>query len=120
LYTQGIPRLNIKTTTNPVKVGVNQASSEEKLVTNMGLQYLRIPVPDYHPPSPAQVDQFLNFKKTVLKLQKKFTCQCMASFSLRGRKRQNHHFHAFKRHHRKRIQLFSKIPCRKTVSIRRN
>ncbi len=65
LYTQGIPRLNIKTTTNPVKVGVNQASSEEKLVTNMGLQYLRIPVPDYHPPSPAQVDQFLNFKKNL-------------------------------------------------------
>jgi hypothetical protein len=50
-----------KTGINPTKIQINEIYSEADTASKVGLNYLRIEVPDYHPPTPQQVEIFLNF-----------------------------------------------------------
>lgn len=65
LHSLGKPIAGFKGPVDPFTLSVLNAYPEEAAAAKAGLNYVRIEVPDYHPPSPAQVDQFLDFLKTL-------------------------------------------------------
>jgi len=54
-----------KTAIDPITLKINESYSEAYAAAKANLEYVRIEVPDYHPPSPKQVDQFLNFLASI-------------------------------------------------------
>lgn len=65
LNKSGKPIAGLKVPTNPITLNILEANTEEETARKAGLGYFRIPVPDYHPPTPAQVDQFLIVIKNI-------------------------------------------------------
>jgi hypothetical protein len=59
MNTLGRPENGFKVPIDPVTILVKTVSTEAQAVKKTGMNYFRIHVPDYHPPSPQQVDQFL-------------------------------------------------------------
>lgn len=53
------PVAGFKTPINPFNMSINEVYSEESAAAKAGMHYMRLEVPDYHPPSPEQVDRFL-------------------------------------------------------------
>ncbi|KTD43354.1 fused DSP-PTPase phosphatase/NAD kinase-like protein [Legionella quateirensis] len=71
----GRPISGIKVPTNPVTVSIKNTHTEKEISQLSGLEYFRIPVPDYHPPSPEQVDHYLTlFKKLPAKAWLHYHC----------------------------------------------
>lgn len=65
INTLGRPKDGFKVPIDPVTISVKTVSTEAQAVEKAGMNYFRIPVPDYHPPSPQQVDQFLTLIKKI-------------------------------------------------------
>lgn len=65
INTLGRPKDGFKVPIDPVTLSVKTASTEAQAVKKAGMNYLRINVPDYHPPSPQQVDQFLTLIEKI-------------------------------------------------------
>lgn len=63
----GRPVKGFKVAINPSTFKVKESYSEKTAADKAGLGYFRIVVPDYHPPSPDQVDQFLSIMNTLPK-----------------------------------------------------
>jgi hypothetical protein len=63
----GRPKAGFKVPINPFELKVREAYTEEDAAHKAGLNYLRMPIPDFHPPTPEQVDQFLAFYKNLPK-----------------------------------------------------
>lgn len=67
----GKPVDGIKVPTDPMLISVKEMGNEQTTVQKANtrlpskLIYFRIEVPDYHPPTPAQVDQFLKIVKNL-------------------------------------------------------
>lgn len=61
----GRPVSGIKVPTRPETISIQEAYTEAEAAQKTGIGYFRIDVPDYHPPAPEQVDQFLQFVKKV-------------------------------------------------------
>lgn len=55
------PIKGFKTAINPSSLAIKTVYAEKDAATKAELSYIRIEVPDYHPPSPQQVDTFLNY-----------------------------------------------------------
>ncbi len=63
----GHPVSGLKVPVAPTVLSIKDAYTEAEATQKAGLEYFRIDVPDYHPPSPKQVDQFLQFVHTIPK-----------------------------------------------------
>ncbi|WP_172653459.1 phosphatase domain-containing putative toxin [Legionella fallonii] len=61
----GKPQEGIKVPIDPVTIAVKEIDSEQKTAQKANTGYFRIEVPDYHPPAPDQVDQFLIIIKNL-------------------------------------------------------
>lgn len=61
----GKPQSGFKVPMNPHTVTIKDIYSEQVAAQKAGLGYFRIEVPDYHPPAPDQVDQFLAIIKQL-------------------------------------------------------
>lgn len=61
LYKLGAPKGGVKAGLDPEEMSIRRAQTEEDVAREAGVRYFRICVPDYHPPAPWQVDQFLEF-----------------------------------------------------------
>jgi hypothetical protein len=61
------PKEGFKGPIEAITILVKDVMVESQAVENIGLSYVRIYVPDYHPPTPAQVDQFLGWIKKLPK-----------------------------------------------------
>lgn len=59
----GKPQAGFKVPTDPVTIPVKEIYTEQEAAQKAGITYVRIEVPDYHPPTPDQVDQFLTTLK---------------------------------------------------------
>lgn len=57
----GRPVNGLKVPTHPLKLSIQEISTEKEAVHKAGLNYFRITVSDFHPPTAEQVDQFLKF-----------------------------------------------------------
>lgn len=55
------PTQGYKYPSAPIKIPVKRAVIEQDLSQQAGLVYFRLAVPDYHPPTPRQVDWFIQF-----------------------------------------------------------
>ncbi|BCA94706.1 protein-tyrosine-phosphatase [Legionella antarctica] len=55
----GKPQAGFKVPIEPVIVPIKEAYTEQQAAQKAGVAYVRIEVPDYHPPTPGQVDQFI-------------------------------------------------------------
>lgn len=65
INTLGRPKEGFKVPLDPVTISVKTAFTEAEAVKKTGIGYFRIHVPDYHPPSPKQVDQFLTLIEKI-------------------------------------------------------
>lgn len=63
----GKPVKGMKGPVNPFTIPVESVYLEKTAATMANMQYRRIEVPDFHPPSPAQVDQYLEIFKSLPK-----------------------------------------------------
>jgi len=54
-----------KRPTHSMNLTIDEVITEEEIAKKAGFNYFRLTVPDYHPPSPYQVDQFLALLKTL-------------------------------------------------------
>lgn len=61
----GRPISGLKVPTNPIKISIKEVYTEAEVARKAGLGYFRFAVPDYHPPTPEQVDQFLSLVKKL-------------------------------------------------------
>jgi Inositol hexakisphosphate len=61
----GAPKQGLKVGVDPEEIAVKRVQTEEEAAKEAGVGYLRICVPDMHPPAPWHVDQFLNFLKRL-------------------------------------------------------
>lgn len=61
----GHPVSGIKVPTQPEPLSIKEVYTEAEAAQKAGIGYFRIDVPDYHPPAPGQVDQFLQFVKKI-------------------------------------------------------
>ena len=61
----GRPRQGLKVPENPLTIKIEEAYTEEEVAHEAGLNYFRLTVPDYHPPAPYQVDQFLKLIQKI-------------------------------------------------------
>lgn len=59
----GKPLGGFKVPQDPVILPVKKMNTEQHIAEKAELKYFRIEVPDYHPPTPAQVDQFIQIIK---------------------------------------------------------
>lgn len=65
LYQLALNKKGSKSLQAPVSLTIKEVGTEEQAAKRAGLNYFRIDVPDYHPPSPMQVDAFLSLFKTL-------------------------------------------------------
>ncbi|MGL6037044.1 MAG: hypothetical protein ACRC0B_07710 [Legionella sp.] len=59
----GKPQKQIKIAKSPQHITIHKIQLEEELAVQNGFVYFRIAVPDYLPPSPAQVDEFVSIMR---------------------------------------------------------
>lgn len=65
INTLGKPLAGFKVPIEPVTIPVKEVYTEQEAAQKAGVAYLRIEVPDYHPPTTTQVDQFLTTLKAI-------------------------------------------------------
>ncbi|MCL9685557.1 hypothetical protein [Legionella maioricensis] len=61
----GKPQAGFKVPIQPVIIPIKEVYTEQETAKKAGVAYIRIDVPDYHPPAPYQVDQFLTILKKI-------------------------------------------------------
>lgn len=59
------PQEGLKRPGDPHVISVKKMQTEAQTAQHAGIQYHRIPVPDYHPPTPTQVDDYLTVINTL-------------------------------------------------------
>lgn len=65
LYELAHNKKGIKSLQSPISLHLKTVSTEEEAAHSVGINYFRLYVPDYHPPSPSQVDSFLALVNTL-------------------------------------------------------
>ncbi|RUR18712.1 hypothetical protein ELY21_07125 [Legionella sp. km535] len=65
IHILGRPVSGFKVPTHPTIISIKNTRTEQQTTELGGIGYFRIPVPDYHPPAPEQVDEYLALLKKL-------------------------------------------------------